>query len=138
MWDIGVRPKYEKMSWLIFQEEFQNEEDCYAWLYKTRWPRGFVCRECGGTEYWLISTKQRLYKCRNCRNRVSLTSGTIFHKTRTPLLKWFMLIFRMATSKTGVCINEMAKNLKSKTIKQFGQWPTKCAKLWPIEMPNIH
>lgn len=117
MWDIGVRPKYEKMSWLIFQEEFQNEEDCYAWLYKTRWPRGFVCPECGGTEYWLISTQQRLYKCRNCRNRVSLTSGTIFHKTRTPLLKWFMLIFRMATSKTGVSINEMARELEIKDYK---------------------
>jgi hypothetical protein len=105
MENIGVRPNYEQMSWLIFQEEFQSEEDCYAWLYKTRWPRGFVCRECGGKEYWLILTQQRLYKCRNCRNRVSLTSGTIFHKTRTPLLKWFMLIFRMATSKTGVSMS---------------------------------
>jgi len=117
MWNIGVRPNYEPMSWLIFQEEFQSEEDCYAWLYKTRWPRGFVCRECGGKEYWLISTQQRLYKCRNCRNRVSLTSGTIFHKTRTPLLKWFMLIFRMATSKTGVSINEMARELEIKDYK---------------------
>ncbi len=114
---IGVKPDYGKMSWLIFQEEFQNEGDCYDWLFKTRWPKGFICRKCEGKEYWLISTKQRLYKCRNCRNRHSLTSGTIFHKTRTSLLKWFMLIFRMATSKTGVSINEMARELEIKDYK---------------------
>ncbi|MGB5156478.1 MAG: transposase, partial [Desulfobacterales bacterium] len=31
------------MSWLIFQEDFQSEDDCYAWLLKTRWPEGFIC-----------------------------------------------------------------------------------------------
>ena len=114
---IRVKPNYEKMSWLIFQEEFQREEDCYKWLFKTRWPNGFVCPECEGKEYWLIHTKQHLYKCRSCRFRISLTSGTIFHKTRTSLLKWFMLIFRMATSKTGVSINEMARELEIKDYK---------------------
>ena len=53
----------------------------------------------------------------NTGNLVSLTSGTVFHKTRTPLLKWFMLIFRMATSKTGVSINEMARELEIKDYK---------------------
>lgn len=114
---IGVKPDYGEMSWLIFQKEFQNEGGCYAWLFNTRWSNGFVCPKCGGKEYWLISTKQRLYKCRNCHNRLSITSGTIFHKTRTPLLKWFMLIFRMATSKTGVSINEMARELEIKDYK---------------------
>jgi len=117
MGDRWGRPNYEKMSWLIFQEEFQNEEDCYNWLYETRWPNGFICPKCKGKEYWLISTKQRLYKCTKCNNRISLTSGTIFHKTRTSLLKWFMLIFRMATSKTGVSINEMARELEIKDYK---------------------
>jgi transposase-like protein len=117
MGDTGGRPNYKQMSLLIFQEEFQSEEDCYKWLYKTRWPKGFVCQKCNGKEYWLISSKQRLYKCKRCSNRISLTSGTIFHKTRTPLLKWFMLIYRMATSKTGVSINEMARELEIKDYK---------------------
>ena len=111
------KPNYGKMSWLIFQEEFQSDEDCYAWLFKTRWPNGFVCPKCGGRKYWLILTQQRLYKCTSCSNRVSLTSGTIFHKTRTPLMKWFMLIFRMATSKTGVSINEMRRELEINDYK---------------------
>nr|CBX27842.1 hypothetical protein N47_C19000 [uncultured Desulfobacterium sp.]CBX29085.1 hypothetical protein N47_J00660 [uncultured Desulfobacterium sp.]CBX30318.1 hypothetical protein N47_D31270 [uncultured Desulfobacterium sp.]CBX30915.1 hypothetical protein N47_E44270 [uncultured Desulfobacterium sp.]CBX31757.1 hypothetical protein N47_N25820 [uncultured Desulfobacterium sp.] len=115
--NIGVKPNYGEMSWLIFQEDFQSEDDCYAWLLKTRWPEGFICPKCGSKDYWSISAQQQLYKCKSCRNRVSLTSGTIFHKTRTPLLKWFMLIFRMATSKTGVSINEMARELEINDYK---------------------
>jgi len=114
---IRVKPNYSEMSWLIFHEEFQSEDDCYAWLFKTRWPRGFVCPKCEGKDYWSISAQQRLYKCKSCGKRVSLTSGTIFHKTRTPLLKWFMLIFRMASSKTGVSINEMARELEINDYK---------------------
>lgn len=117
MGEKEVKPDYEEMSWLIFHEEFKKEEDCYAWLFKTRWSNGFVCPKCEGENYWIISTQQRLYKCKSCRKRVSLTSGTIFHKTRTSLLKWFMLIFRMATSKTGVSINEMARELEIKDYK---------------------
>jgi len=110
------RPNYGEMSWLIFHEEFKNENSCYVWLFNTRWPNGFICPKCGGKEYWRITTRD-LYKCSHCRHQVSLTAGTIFHKTRTPLMKWFMLIFRMATCKTGVSINEMRRQLEIKDYK---------------------
>ena len=117
MENLGIKPNYGNMSWLIFQKEFKSKEDCYTWLFKTRWPGRFVCPKCKGKKYWLISTQQSLYKCRSCRNRFSLTSKTIFHKTRTPLLKLFILIFRMATSKTGVSINGMPRELEIKDYK---------------------
>ncbi|WP_435550532.1 transposase, partial [Desulfobacterium sp. N47] len=50
----GVKPNYGEMSWLIFQEDFQSEDDCYAWLLKTRWPEGFICPKCGSKDYWSI------------------------------------------------------------------------------------
>ncbi len=43
--------------------------------------------------------------------------GHDFHKTRTPLLKWFWLIHRMATSKTGVSIAEMQRELEVRDYK---------------------
>lgn len=111
-----VKPKYKDMSWLSFQKKFQNEDNCYEWLFKTRWPKGFICPKCSRKKYWWIST-QKLYKCANCGYRVSITAGTIFHKTKISLMKWFMLIFRMATSKTGVSINEMKRELEIKDYK---------------------
>lgn len=107
---------YRKMTWLKFQERFRNEEDCYDWLFKSRWPEGFRCPDCGGKEYGKISTRG-LLRCKNCRKQISLTAGTIFHKTRVPLLKWFMLLYRMASSKTGVSINEMRRELEIRDYK---------------------
>lgn len=54
---------------------------------------------------------------RSCQYQSSVTSGTIFHKSRTPLIKWFWLIFRMATSRTGVSIWEMKRELDIKDYK---------------------
>jgi transposase-like protein len=107
---------YRNMSQVIFHKEFRTEQDCYNWLFKSRWPEGFRCPICGGKEYGRISTRE-LYQCKSCRKQISLTSGTIFHKTRVPLLKWFMLIHRMASSKTGVSINEMRRELEIKDYK---------------------
>lgn len=109
----SYRPDYKEMSWVIFHEEFRDEEDCYNWLFSTRWPNGFKCPRCNGEKYYQVSTRG-LYECLKCNYQVSLTAGTIFHKTKTPLMKWFMLIFRMATSKTGVSINEMKRELEIK------------------------
>jgi len=77
------------MSWINFHKEFKIESDCCDWLFRTRWPNGFCCPQCGGRGYWRISTRG-LFKCMSCRHQVSLTAGTIFHKTRTSLLKWFI------------------------------------------------
>lgn len=104
------------MSWIGFHKEFKTEEDCFRWLFSTRWTLGFICPRCGSNKYSKISTRG-LYKCLSCNYQVSLTAGTIFHKTKTPLLKWFMLIFRMATSKTGVSINEMKRELGIRDYK---------------------
>jgi transposase-like protein len=106
-----AKPDYVGMSWLTFQDEFRTEEDCFQWLTQTRWPGGFICPRCGSERSWQISTR-KLLKCAGCRYQISVTAGTIFHKTRVPLRKWFMLIFRMATSKTGVSINEMKRELE--------------------------
>jgi transposase-like protein len=110
------KPKYKNMDLLLFQEQFQNEKDCYQWLFNTRWPKGFYCPFCGHQKYSLVSTRM-LYKCMKCGKQISITAGTIFHKTKTPLLKWFWLIFRMATSKTGVSIAEMQRELEIKDYK---------------------
>lgn len=110
------KPKYQDMDLLLFQEQFKNENDCYQWIYKTRWPKGFSCPFCGHQKSSLVSTRM-LYKCMKCGKQISVTAGTIFHKTKTPLLKWFWLIFRMATSKTGVSVAEMQRELEIKDYK---------------------
>ncbi len=107
---------YKNMNLLLFQEEFKTEDDCRKWLFQTRWPHGFKCPRCGYGTYTFITTRKK-YECLQCHYQLSLTAGTIFHKTKTPLLKWFWLIYRMATSKTGVSIAEMRRELEINDYK---------------------
>lgn len=110
------KPVYEGMGLLKFQKEFGSESECWDWLFRTRWPEGFRCPRCDHPEYTLIEPRH-LYMCKACRHQTTLTAGTIFHKTKTPLLKWFWLIYRMATSKTGVSIAEMQRELEIRDYK---------------------
>ena len=45
---------------------------------------------------------QRRQQCVKCRHQASLTSGTILHRTKTPLTYWFWAAYLMTTDKRGV------------------------------------
>ena len=58
-------------------------------LIEMRWPDGFVCPRCGRVRHsW--SPARRLFQCSDCRLQTSAKAGTIFHKSKTPLTKWFL------------------------------------------------
>ncbi len=102
--------KYEGRSLLEFQKAFTNDEDCAKHLMMQRWGNDFICPKCGNKEFWYLTTR-KLYECRNCHLQTSATAGTIFHKTRVPLLKWYWLIYHMAMANVGVSISEMQRIL---------------------------
>jgi len=108
--------KYTDRSLLEFQKEFATENACIEHLKKMRWPNGFQCPKCGHTAAWFIQTRN-MFDCKGCRAKISLTAGTIFHKTRTPLIKWYWLIYHMAMDKVGVSISEMQRILEIKDYK---------------------
>lgn len=108
--------KYEEYSLIEFQKEFSTEQACASHLWKQKWPHGFVCPRCGHGEYWYISAR-KILDCKQCRFKASLTAGTIFHKTRIPLVKWYWLIYHMAMDKVGVSISEMQRLLEIKDYK---------------------
>jgi len=100
--------KYEERSLLSFQKTFATEQDCVQHLAEQRWAVGFACPRCGHDQFWHL-TKRGLFDCKQCRHQTSVTAGTIFHKTRTPLLKWYWLLYPMAMDKVGVSVAEMQR-----------------------------
>jgi hypothetical protein len=108
--------RYSEYSLLSFQKEFFTEEACAKHLREMRWPDGFKCPRCGHGKAWFISTRN-IMDCKRCRAKISLTAGTVFHKTRTPLVKWYWLIYTMAMHKVGVSISEMQRVLEIKDYK---------------------
>jgi transposase-like protein len=106
----------EPMSLLEFQNRFPDEESCREHLFRIRWPEGYSCPRCGHKEYGLITTRH-LYQCRSCNYQASVTSGTVFHKTRTSLRKWFWMIMLMSRQKSGVSMLGMQQMLEIGSYK---------------------
>lgn len=84
-----------------YKDKFSTLENCQTHLSNKRWPAGFICPRCNNRDkYEYDRTKVRhIYQCKICKFQCSLTSGTIFHKTKTPLQKWFWMIFLVVRKK---------------------------------------
>lgn len=95
-----VKP-YQDMDLVTFQQRFATEEACRDRLFKLRWPEGFRCPRCDCDSAYLLE-KRMLYQCTSCKHQTSLTAGTVMHKTRTPLVKWFWAIYLVSTDKRGL------------------------------------
>jgi hypothetical protein len=66
-----------------FQAWFRADADCLDYLEWVRWPQGFVCPECGISRSWRLGDGRIM--CAACGHQTSVTAGTIFDRTRTPL-----------------------------------------------------
>ena len=80
-----------------FKRQFGTEDACRNSLRDWQWPNGFTCDRCGSRkEPYRNKNRKNIYQCRNCGYQASLTAGTIFHKTRLPLSRWFLMIYLIA------------------------------------------
>lgn len=102
--------KYEPLSLFEFQKRFKDEKSCLKALEKMRWPNGFECPQCHHDHAYKL-VDRRVHQCARCGHQASLTAGTIFHKTRTPLQKWFWAIYLVSQDKGGVAALRLSKQL---------------------------
>jgi len=101
---------YQKMGLLEFHSRFPGERECVRYLEQIRFPKGFICPRCGSKASGLIVSRG-LRQCKTCRAQTSLTAGTMFHRTRTPLLHWFWAILLVAKDKRGHSALQLSKEL---------------------------
>jgi len=82
------------------EQRFSSEEACRKYLEALRWPRGFICPRCQTHEYWTGSRSRKI--CVSCGYQATVTAGTIFERTRIPLMLWFRAIWWVTSQKNGV------------------------------------
>src|SRR5206468_12865802 len=76
-----------------------------------RWPGGLVWSGCGGRVAWRLKARPRVYECGTCQRQESVTAGTVFHRTRTDLIKWFLAAYLMGRDKRGVSAKFLQREL---------------------------
>lgn len=113
-----MQKPYREISLTGFQRKFRTEAACRKHLFRLRWPNGFVCPSCGHTRFHELP-KRKLMQCKACRHQTSLTAGTIMHRTRTPLKKWFWAIFLFANDKRGLSALQLSRKIE---ISYYVAW----------------
>jgi transposase-like protein len=98
---IPVRGQEYPRTWSEFLERFSSEEACAEYLERLRWPSGFACPSCSSTSPPYRASRVRLM-CKDCRHQSTITAGTIFDKTRTPLRVWLAAAWYLTNQKHGV------------------------------------
>ena len=82
------------------ESRFADEAACREYLFRLRWPAGFVCPGCGTAEAWALH--KGLWQCHACRRQVSVTAGTVFDGSHLPLPVWFRAMWQITSQKNGI------------------------------------
>ena len=100
---------------MAFEARFATDEGCREYLFRLRCPGGFICPECGGRQ---MAELGDLYRCRGCRRQISVTAGTVFHRSHLALPVWFRAMWWVCSQKNG------ASALGLKRILGLGSYET--------------
>lgn len=109
-----------------FNKRFSTEKACLKYLCERRWPNGFQCPRCGQKKAWPV--RDKLLQCAGCGYQASVTAGTIFQDTHTPLRLWFQAMWWVATQKTGASALGLHRVLGLKRYKTPWTWLHKLRK----------
>ena len=88
-------------TWDEFHDWFPDDDSCRRYLEGIRWKQGFVCPGCGEAGEAFQGSRGR-WICRYCKRQSTVTAGTIFDKTRTPLRSWLAAVWYIVNQKQGV------------------------------------
>jgi len=101
----------EKVGFKAIMERFSDDETCREYLFKLRWPQGFVCPKCGCVgEYSEIKSRKK-YQCKACRHQTTVTAGTVMDHTHLPLQTWFWAVYLVSHDKRGYSAMQLSREL---------------------------
>lgn len=107
-------------SILEFQKEFDTDEKCRVFLEQQRWGNDAACPFCGSLNVTRLKNGKR-FQCneKECRNKFSVTVGTILQSTKIPLTKWFLAMYILSNHSKGISSLQLASWLN---ITQKSAW----------------
>ena len=105
----------------ILELATMTEDEARAMLERIRWPEQTTCPHCGtvgeSTKLNGKSHRAGLYQCRACRKQFTVTTGTIMHRSRLPLVKWILAFHLMCSSKKGISALQLKRQLSLRSYQ---------------------
>jgi hypothetical protein len=101
---VTVNSTAIEQSLTEFRDAFPDEPSCAAYLFRRKWPDGFVCPGCSRGRYAELKSRSYVYECLSCRLQTSITGGTAMHRSKLPLTTWFWAAGLVATHPDRVSV----------------------------------
>jgi hypothetical protein len=111
---------FKNIGLIEFEQIFDTDERCLAYLAENKWKEGFTCRKCGHTNY-CKGKKPYSRRCTRCKSEESATAHTIFHKCKFPLTEAFKITY-LVCHKPDLSANKLAQRLD---MRQMTCWKFK-------------
>ncbi len=102
--------KTEFKTLMDFIAAFPNEAAARAHFEQVRFRNGQYCPHCGHANVHKYSDGKR-WRCGKCKQDFTITTKTIFHKSKVPLHKWYVALYLLSTSKKGISSLQLAKHI---------------------------
>lgn len=99
------------MNIIQVYKQFPTHEACLKHLENVRWGGTPQCPYCQSTRSTPLPKEHR-HHCNNCNTSYSVTVGTIFHKTRLDLQRWFLAIALILNAKKGTSARQLARDIE--------------------------
>ncbi len=103
----------EKVSFYRLFQHFPDETAAEKFFAERRWGKNSKnrhCPHCGSIR--TVTAKDKMpYRCKDCRKRFSVRTGTILAESRISLHKWLMAIYLLNTNLKGVSNCKLARDL---------------------------
>ncbi|MHB8853263.1 MAG: IS1595 family transposase [Ignavibacteriaceae bacterium] len=90
---------------------FPTQQDCIKHLEIVRWNNKPTCPYCKSLKSTPYKDNKR-HHCNNCKTSYSVTVGTIFHKTKIDLQKWFLAVSLVLNAKKGISSRQLSRDLE--------------------------
>jgi transposase len=93
-------------------QQFPDDDVCLDFMFQRQYGELKACPKCGVVDprYYRVRNR-KCYACNDCGYQLSPLANTIFHKSETPLKKWFYAIYLFSVGKNGVSAKELERHL---------------------------
>jgi transposase-like protein len=99
------------MNIIQVYKQFPTQKDCIKHLENVRWAGTPVCPYCNSTKQTPVPKENRFH-CNTCNTSYSVTVGTIFHKTKLDLQKWFLAVTLVLNAKKGYSARQLGRDIE--------------------------
>src|SRR3984893_14673288 len=94
---------------------FTDEDIARKVIEVSRWPNGVVCPHCGLSETVSNLGGKSMgpgwYHCRQCREKFTVRTGTLYERSHIPLRKWLLATHLLTSSKKGMSAHQLYRML---------------------------